>query len=78
MNKMTKIMLGIWAVLAIVSFICAFFCPIFPKIIGIAFGVLNLSVIITLVIAYFQGLYWKNKLEKDGLQLQEEDAETTA
>ena len=78
---MSKIMLGIWAVLAIVSFICAFFCPIFPKIIGIAFGVLNLSVILTLVITYFQGLYWKNKLEKDNgtiLQLQEDEAETTA
>lgn len=78
---MTKIMLGIWAVLAIVSFICAFFCPIFPKIIGIAFGVLNLSVILTLVITYFQGLYWKNKLNKDNgtiLQLQEDEAETTA
>ena len=62
---MTKIMLWIWAVLAIVSFICAFFCPIFPKIIGIAFGVLNLSVILTLVITYFQGLYWKNKMQKE-------------
>ena len=78
---MSKIMLGIWAVLAIVSFICAFFCPLFPKIIGIAFGVLNLSVILTLVITYFQGLYWKNKLNKDNgtiLQLQEDEAETTA
>ena len=78
---MTKIMLWIWAVLAIVSFICAFFCPLFPKIIGIAFGVLNLSVILTLVITYFQGLYWKNKLNKDNgtiLQLQEDEAETTA
>ena len=65
MSKMTKIMLWIWAVLAIVSFICAFFCPIFPKIIGIAFGVLNLSVIVTLVITYFQGLYWKNKIQKE-------------
>lgn len=65
MSKMTKIMLWIWAVLAIVSFICAFFCPIFPKIIGIAFGVLNLSVILTLVITYFQGLYWKNKMQKE-------------
>ena len=65
MSKMTKIMLGIWAVLAIVSFICAFFCPIFPKIIGIAFGVLNFSVILTLVITYFQGLYWKNKIQKE-------------
>lgn len=74
-------MLGIWAVLAIVSFICAFFCPIFPKIIGIAFGVLNLSVILTLVITYFQGLYWKNKLNKDDgtiLQLQKDETETTA
>ena len=77
MSKMSKIMLGIWAVLAIVSFICAFFCPLFPKIIGIAFGVLNLSVILTLVITYFQGLYWKNKLNGD-VQLQEDEAETTA
>ena len=77
MSKMTKIMLWIWAVLAIVSFICAFFCPLFPKIIGLAFGVLNLGVIITLVVAYFQGLYWKNKLNKD-VQLQEDEAETTA
>ena len=72
MSKMTKIMLWIWAVLAIVSFICAFFCPIFPKIIGIAFGVLNLSVIITLVITYFQGLYWKNKMEKDNVEIEGE------
>ena len=78
MSKMSRIMLGIWAVLAIVSFICAFFCPIFPKIILLAFGALNLGVIITLVVAYFQGLYWKNKLEKDGLQLPQDEAETTA
>ena len=78
MSKMTKIMMGIWAFLAIVSFICAFFCPLFPKIIGLTFGVLNMSVILTLVITYFQGLYWKNKLEKDGLQLQEDEAEATA
>ena len=78
MSKMSKIMMGIWAALAIVSFICAFFCPLFPKIIGIAFGALNLSVIVTLVITYFQGLYWKNKLNKDGLQLPQDEAETTA
>ena len=78
MSKMSKIMMGIWAFLAIVSFICAFFCPLFPKIIGIAFGVLNLTVILTLVITYFQGLYWKNKLNKDGMSLQEDEAETTA
>ena len=81
MSKMTKIMMGIWAVLAIISFICAFFCPLFPKIIGLAFGALNLGVIITLVVAYFQGLYWKKKLNKDDgtiLQLQKDETETTA
>ena len=78
---MSKIMTGIWAVLAIISFICAFFCPLFPKIILLAFGVLNLSVIVTLVVAYFQGLYWKKKLNKDDgtiLQLQKDETETTA
>lgn len=78
---MSKIMTGIWAVLAIISFICAFFCPLFPKIIGLAFGALNLGVIITLVVAYFQGLYWKKKLEKNNgtiLQLQKDETETTA
>lgn len=81
MSKMSKIMTGIWAVLAIISFICAFFCPLFPKIIGLAFGALNLGVIITLVVAYFQGLYWKKKLNKDDgtiLQLQKDETETTA
>lgn len=71
-------MLGIWAFLAIVSFICAFFCPLFPEIIGLAFGSLNILVILTYVIAYFQGLYLKNKLKKDGLSLQEDEAEPTA
>ena len=81
MSKMSKILMGIWAVLAIISFICAFFCPLFPKIILLAFGALNLGVIITLVVAYFQGLYWKNKLNKDDgtiLQLQKDETETTA
>lgn len=65
MSKMTKIMMGIWAFLAIVSFICAFFCPLFPKIIGLTFGGLNILVILTYIIAYFQGLYWKNKIQKE-------------
>ena len=72
MSKMSKILMGIWAFLAIVSFICAFFCPLFPKIIGLAFGALNLGVIITLVVAYFQGLYLKNKLEKDNKEIEGE------
>lgn len=82
MSKMTKIMMGIWAFLAIVSFICAFFCPLFPKIIGLTFGGLNILVILTYIIAYFQQVYYVNKLNKDDgtiLQLQEEaDKEATA
>ena len=77
MNKYSKIMLAVWCVLALICFISAFFAPLYFKIIGIAFGVLNLSVILTLVITYFQGLYWKNILNK-GVQLQEDEAETTA
>lgn len=79
MTKFSKILLAVWCVLALICFISAFFAPLYFKIIGIAFGVLNLSVILTLVITYLQGLYWKNKLEKDGeMQLQEDEAEATA
>lgn len=78
MNRFTKIMLAVWCVLALICFISAFFAPLYFKIIGIAFGMLNMSVILTLVITYFQGLYWKNKLEKDGLQLPQDEAEATA
>lgn len=41
MNKFTIVLLTIWTVLAVAAFVCAFFCPIVPKIIGIAFGALN-------------------------------------
>lgn len=79
MSKFSKILLGIWAVLAIVSFICAFFCPLFPKIIGIVFGGLNILTILSLIITYFQGIYYKNKLEKEieYVQLQEGEETTT-
>ena len=63
MNKTSKIMMIVWAVLAIISFICAFFCPLIPKIVGLVFGGLNIMVILTLVITYLQGLYYKNKIE---------------
>lgn len=78
MTKFTKIMLAVWCVLALICFISAFFAPLYFKIIGIAFGSLNLIVILSMIIGYFQGLYWDNKLEKDGLQLQEDEAEATA
>lgn len=79
MTKLSKIIFGIWAALAIISFIYAFWLPIIPKIIGIAFGALNVMTLLTLVISYFQGLYYSNKIKKefgDGLRMQESE-ETT-
>lgn len=78
MNRFTKIMLAVWCVLALICFISAFFAPLYFKIIGIAFGSLNLIVILSMLIGYFQGLYWDNKMNSDGLSMQEDEAETTA
>lgn len=46
MDKVTKILMLIWSVLAIASFVCGFFTtPLIAKIIGIAFGVQNMMII---------------------------------
>lgn len=79
MNKLSKIMLIVWGVLALVSFISAFFAPLYFKIIGLIFGTLNIMVILSLVITWLQGIYYSNKIKKefgDGMQLQEGE-ETT-
>lgn len=79
MDKFTKILMGIWVCLAILSFVCAFFCPLIPKIIGLVFGGLNIITILSVVIAYLQGIYYKRKINKEtenGLQLQEGQEET--
>ena len=65
MTKLGKIMLIIWGVLALLSFVSAFWAPLYFKIIGIAFGALNVMILLTLVISYFQGLYYSNKLNKE-------------
>lgn len=52
MNKFSKIMLAVWVILALVSFVSAFWAPLFYKIIGIAFGGLNIITIMTWVISY--------------------------
>lgn len=74
MTKLAKILMIIWGVLAILSFVSAFFAPLYFKIIGLVFGSLNMLTLITLVITYFQTKYYKNKLENEfeeyGLQLQ--------
>lgn len=76
MNKLAKILTGTWGVLALVSFISAFFAPLYFKIIGIVFGVLNLMIILAWVITYLQDLFIKKNID-NGLQLQEEDKEET-
>ena len=56
MNKIGKIMIAIWAVLAIASFVSAFWAPIFFKVLGLVFGGLNMIIILSWVIAYFQSV----------------------
>ncbi len=78
MNKLAKILTGTWGVLALVSFISAFFAPLYFKIIGIVFGVLNLMIILAWVITYLQDLFIKKNIDNGTfMQLQEEDKEET-
>ena len=77
MSKLTSILLGIWSILAIVCFITCFWLPLFPQITGIAFGILNILIILSLGINHLQGLYWKKKFEKDELFLQEGETANT-
>lgn len=73
MEKFTKIFWIVWVCLALVSFISAFWAPLFYKIIGIAFGSINIIAILSVVISYFQGAF--NKDIENELQLQTEDKE---
>jgi uncharacterized membrane protein required for colicin V production len=76
MSNFNKILIGVWACLAIMSFVCAFFCPLFPKIIGLAFGAINMITILTVVIAFLQQIYYKNKLEKELQDVQLQESQT--
>ena len=63
-TKFNKIMIGIWCFLAIASFVCAFFCPVLPKIIGIAFGSLNVMTMLVVLISYIQNAVQSIKINK--------------
>ena len=73
MNTFTKILIFVWSLLSIASFICAFFLPTLPMFINLTFGGLNLMVIINYIVTYFQMKKVKNNLsktlEEDGMQL---------
>ena len=73
MEKFIKIFWTVWVCLALISFVSAFWAPLFYKIIGIAFGSINIIAILSVVISYFQGAF--NKDIENELQLQEEDKE---
>lgn len=64
MNKVNKIILLVWAILALISFVSAFWAPLYFKIIGIAFGSLNMITIITWVLSYFVMKGNQNMLNK--------------
>lgn len=74
MEKFIKIFWTVWACLALISFVSAFWAPLFYKIIGIAFGSINIIAILSVVISYFQGAF--NKDIEDGMSMQAEDEET--
>lgn len=73
MEKFIKIFWTVWVCLALISFVSAFWAPLFYKIIGIAFGSINIIAILSVVISYFQGAF--NKDIENELQLQTEDKE---
>lgn len=64
MNKLSKIFLLVWIVLALVSFISSFWAPLYFKIIGLTFGTVNILTILTWVISYFVLKGQQSALEK--------------
>lgn len=63
MEKFTVIMMIVWAVLAIASFVASFWAPLFIKVLGLVFGTLNISLIGGWIITYFNDR--KNKLMEE-------------
>ena len=64
-NKISNILLMVWSVLAIASFVVAFFVtPLIAKIILLVFGGLNLMIIGSWAIAFIQAIKEYNKAKK--------------
>lgn len=65
MDNLTKILMTVWMVLAIASFVCSFWAaPLLVKVIGLVFGSLNLMIIGSWVISYFQDRAAARKYEE--------------
>lgn len=65
MDKFGKIAFMVWMVLAIACFVASFWAPIVIKVLGIVFGSLNLMIIGSWVITFFQERRAIRKLKKD-------------
>ena len=64
-NKISNILLMVWSVLAIASFVVAFFVtPLIATIILLVFGGLNLMIIGSWAIAFIQAIKEYNKAKK--------------
>ena len=64
MDNLTKILMTVWMVLAIASFVCSFWAaPLLMKVIGLVFGSLNLMIIGSWAIGFVQAIreYYKTK-----------------
>lgn len=68
MSKLAKVLFAVWMILAIASFVGAFWAtPAIVRTLGIIFGVLNLTIIMSWVSAIIQGRkeYKKNKSSEE-------------
>ena len=50
--KTEIVLMIVWAILAIASFVLSFSCPFLPKLVGLVFGCYNLAMIVGLVLGY--------------------------
>ena len=46
MDKMTKVLFIIWAILAVASFVAGFYAPMLIRIIEVVFGIFNIAILI--------------------------------
>jgi uncharacterized protein YacL len=72
-NKFSKILFIVWMVLAIASFVASFWAPIVIKVIGLVFGGLNLMIIGSWVISYFQEKIAAKKMEEQLIKIAEQE-----
>lgn len=65
MSKLAKVLFAVWMILAIASFVGAFWAtPAIVRTLGIIFGVLNLTIIMSWVSALIQAKKENNKVKE--------------